>query len=69
MDAILILARTLNLEAPENYEAIASRFSDVGKNHKYAKEIAAVVENGIFLGNGEKMGINGQLTENRWLAS
>lgn len=60
--AIILLTRALNLKVPENYKEIADKFSDVGRNHIYAKEVAAVYNAGIFVGNNGKMGLNDRLT-------
>ena len=62
LDAILLMKRALSLDIPSNYNEIAGKFSDVGKNHRRAKEVAAVFEAGIFLGYSNKMGLNDQLT-------
>ncbi|MGY0691346.1 S-layer homology domain-containing protein [Virgibacillus sp. FSP13] len=61
--AIVLLYNALDLEAPSNYKEIANKFSDVGENHQYAKQVAALYEEGIFHGkpNG-KMGLNDNLT-------
>lgn len=62
MHAILLLKRALNLEVPSNYQEIADSLKDVGRNHIYAKEIAAVYQRGIFKGNNNRMGLNDDLT-------
>jgi predicted small secreted protein len=60
--AILLLKRALNLEVPADYQKIAQQFSDIGKNHEHAKEVAAVYQAGIFTGKNGKMGIYDELT-------
>ncbi|MDL0421102.1 S-layer homology domain-containing protein [Caldifermentibacillus hisashii] len=60
--AVLLLKRALNLQVPDNYENIADQFTDVGRNHPYAKEIAAVYHAGIFNGYNNRMGLNDELT-------
>lgn len=60
--AIVLLKNALNLEVPDNYQEIAAKFSDVGKDYMYAKEVAAVYQAGIFIGSNGKMDVKGKLT-------
>ncbi|WP_331377423.1 S-layer homology domain-containing protein [Alkalihalophilus pseudofirmus] len=50
----VLLNRTLDLEVPENIEAVLSKYEDVDASHRYAKEIAAVTHANIFTGSHGK---------------
>lgn len=62
LDALLAIKKVNELIEPTNYQEVINRFKDVKLNHPYVKEIAAVVNTGIFQGSNGNLNLSKTLT-------
>lgn len=58
----VFLYRALELDSPKNIKQTLSTVSDISEKHPYAKEIASVIEAGVFTGSNGKFNPNANMT-------